>query len=83
MSNPWYGYVHIGALSPETKLSIVEWATAKDLWPDVSDNYMQLSQFAELYFRLKYEGDDPDLFPKGKWATLQRMEDLIEEGLKP
>lgn len=83
MSNPWYGYVHFAGLSPETRLAFEEWIAKHDLFGDFVGSYMKLEQFAELYFRLKFHCDDQDLFPKGKWATLQKMEDLIEEGLKP
>jgi hypothetical protein len=37
--------------------------------------------FCGLFFRLKYAEDSPELFPKGKWATLQHMEELIQEAI--
>ena len=35
--------------------------------------------WALLYFKLRKAKDCPEWFPSGKWATLQRLEQLIEE----
>lgn len=38
--------------------------------------YMQPQWAAWLVFMLKAEPDTAELFPHGKWATIQRIEDL-------
>jgi len=32
-----------------------------------------------LIERLKHCKDDPELFPKGKWATIQRIQQIFED----
>jgi len=37
--------------------------------------------WALLYFKLRKAKDEPQWFPSGKWATLQRLEQLIEDAV--
>ena len=47
---------------------------------DLADrNWFDLEQFAYLFFILRHLDDDADLFPSGKWATIQRVEDLCDK----
>lgn len=38
-----------------------------------------IEQWALLYFKLRKAKDRAEWFPSGKWATLQRLEQLLEE----
>lgn len=41
------------------------------------DNPLQPEQAAWMVFILKATPDDPETFPKGKWATIQILEQLV------
>lgn len=45
-------------------------------------HWWEFSQFCGVWFHLKYAADTPEVFPKGKWATLQHMEELIATAMK-
>ena len=73
--------VHIGGLTYETRKALEEgvgWETY-----EADRTWLDFDQACAFWFRLKYAPDTPELFPKGKWATLQRMEELIEAALAP
>ena len=38
-----------------------------------------LEKWALLYFKLRKAKDRAEWFPSGKWATLQRLEQLLED----
>jgi len=77
---PDYDSVGIHELSYETQRAITE-ALDESGW-DVGKSWIDFPTCCAIYFLLKHSQDDPDLFPKGKWATLQRMEQLIEKAIK-
>lgn len=73
--------VHLGELSYETRLAIQVYSSAHDYDEMIGDrSWLSLHNFAWLVVMLSAEEDTPELFPKGKWATLQRMQDLMHEG---
>jgi hypothetical protein len=72
--------VNINELSTEARTAITD-ALFDDGW-DVGKSWIDFDMCCGIWFRLKYAKDDPDLFPKGKWATLQRFEQLIEQAVR-
>lgn len=48
-------------------------------WASIHGRWIELEQATVLFFRLKKVPDDPLIFPRGKWATIQRIEYLIED----
>ena len=50
-------------------------------WAVLEEGYLRgpVERWAMLYFRLKKAEDRPEWFPSGKWATVQRVERLLEE----
>ncbi len=81
MKLPDYDAVYINALSPETRYALDN-ALEESGW-DVGKSWIDLPTCAAIFFLLKAAKDDPELFPKGKWATLQRLEELIMQAIKP
>jgi hypothetical protein len=47
-------------------------------WPDLYF-YAQPEQIAWLSFKLKAVEDRAEYFPHGKWATIQRLQTLLDE----
>jgi hypothetical protein len=45
------------------------------------DTRAPLNQWALLYFKLRKAKDRAEWFPSGKWATLQRLEQLLEDAV--
>ncbi len=60
----------------ETRHGLKNWAETFDV--DLEQVY-SLEQWAWLLQVMKQTPDFEDYFPKGKWATVQRLEDLLEE----
>lgn len=50
---------------------------------DVSKSWIDLPTCAAIFFLLKYSPDNPELLPKGKEEMMQRLEELIENAIKP
>ncbi len=55
---------------------------------DTSDNPDRLyigtpENWAWLFFQLRAADDRPEWFPSGKWATLQRLESLLDDCMLP
>ena len=74
--------VHVGRLSKETRAAIADYlcAIGRD---DLADRrWWEFNEFCGLWFRLSIADDTPQLFPKGKSATLQCMRDMIEEAAR-
>jgi hypothetical protein len=70
--------VHAGSLSNETCRALEWYSDAHDYVDWLGDRrYIDGTWFAWLIALLKEEPDTPELFPKGKWATIQRMQDLL------
>ena len=64
-------------LKPSTFHALETLCADRD-WPDFH-NYMPEEQLALLCFRLKYVEDTDEHFPCGKWATIQRLQQLVED----
>jgi hypothetical protein len=73
--------VHIGELSYETRSALKRYSDMHDYEEWLDDKlWLSLERFAYLVALLSVEVDVPWLFPKGKWATIQRMQDLMHLG---
>ena len=44
--------------------------------------YITVHELAPLWFVLRQSPDTPNHFPKGKWAVLQHLENLIDNACK-
>lgn len=74
-------FIHFDALSGDTRLALREWLRSIDR-DDLADRaWWDFNEFCGMWFRLRAQEDDPELFPRGKFATLQRMEGLIAEAI--
>ena len=72
-----YGYLALSDFTPETRLAIVNYWKLRN-WEEIETNSLILPEFAALmWFRLRAAPDE--IFPRGKWATLQHLESLIEK----
>ena len=49
-------------------------------WPELNP-WIEPEQAALLFCRLRNTPDSQDTFPTGKWATIQRIEGLLEEAV--
>ena len=67
--------IHMKQLSSETYRAL-EFLSCKRNWPDIQA-YMEPELIAWLAFKLEREDDDEVYFPKGKWATIQRLQDML------
>jgi hypothetical protein len=75
--------VYAGALSELTRRALRDYSLAHDYDEWLEDRaWIEPRWFAWLVALLKEETDTPELFPKGKWATIQRMEELLSESAK-
>lgn len=74
--------VHVGSLSKQTREAICEYLRAQD--NALADHFVWIGfeDACAVWFRLKYAADDPALFPRGKWATLQALEELIQRAMQ-
>ncbi len=70
--------VHFGALKREMRRAIEQYYFARQ-WEDVEHSWITLESAAVMFFRLRAADDTPELFPHGKWATVQALEDQIEQ----
>ena len=73
--------IYFNSLSDLTRVALRDWLNriGRD---DLADRgWWDFNEFCGLYWRLRHQPDNADLFPRGKWATLQRMETLIAEAL--
>lgn len=74
--------IYIGSLSIETRRALSDYLLSIDR-DDLSDKtYWDFNEFCGLWFRLNAAIDTPRLFPKGKYATLQQMQFMIEEAIR-
>lgn len=72
--------IHMKSLSPET-YSAMEQLCEKRFWAPIYE-YMEPEHVAWLAVKLAHVSDDPATFPKGKWATIQRIQDLVDDAAK-
>ena len=50
-------------------------------WPDLRA-YVEPNDWALLVARLKHVPDSEDVFPRGKWATIQQMTMMLDDWCK-
>lgn len=74
--------IHIGALLPAARKAIDEFLRTVDRDARVERVWWDFDELCGLWFLLKYAADTPERFPHGKWATLQRIEELIAEAIE-
>lgn len=74
-----YDYLSMSDLSYDTRKAIVA-LYRKNNWNDIETDSLVAPEWAALMvFRLRATPDDAETFPKGKWATIQRIEELVTE----
>lgn len=73
--------IYFGALSADTQRAIAEWLASHGDFDSADRKWWDFAKFCGLWFRLRAMPDSADLFPRGKWATLQRMQDVIDNAL--
>jgi hypothetical protein len=69
--------IYMKGLLPKTYQGLEELSLTND-WADIQP-YMEPELVAWLVYRLEIESDLPKYFPSGKWATIQRLQDLLRE----
>lgn len=70
-------FIRVNKLAPLTLLALQKLATDAE-WPEVR-NFMEPEQVLLLIERLKACCDDWNVFPHGKWATIQRLQEIWNE----
>lgn len=71
--------IYLGDLSPDAYRAL-ETLCDHD-WAPIY-KYMEPEWVAWLTFRLKYVPDSEEVFPKGKWATIQRLQQMVDDYAK-
>jgi len=69
--------INMRQLSPDVYKALENLCFRKG-WPSIF-GFMESEVVAPLFFRLKYIPDDEVSFPRGKWATIQRLQDLLDK----
>lgn len=72
--------IHMRSLSPETYHAMQQLSEARG-WAPVFE-YMESEAVAWLTFLLSEVPDDEDIFPRGKWATIQRLHGMVSVAAK-
>lgn len=72
--------IHMRVLSPDV-YSALERLIADRQWAELYD-WMEPESVAWLVWRLKFVDDTDLYFPRGKWATIQRIEQLLNNFAK-
>ena len=70
-------YVRLRDFLPLTQQGLEAFCDANDCIGLIESSAPE--HWALLYFKLRKAKDFAEWFPSGKWATLQRLERLIEE----
>lgn len=70
-------FIHLDVL-PSTYRALEELASRQG-WRDLS-KYVEPGEMLLLIERLKKATDTEQIFPHGKWATIQRLQDLFNKG---
>lgn len=70
-------FIHLDVL-PSTFNALVTLAERHD-WRDIN-RHMEPGEMLVLIERLKKATDTEQIFPHGKWATIQRLQDLFDKG---
>ena len=71
--------IRIKALSP-LAYEAIECLSSQQRWPDIY-GYISPEQCLLLIERLKYVQDNEDIFPNGKWATIQRLQEIFDHDM--
>ena len=69
--------IYMRDLSPLAYGALENLSTARD-WVDIQP-YMEPEPVAWLVYRLEVEPDNEDYFPSGKWATIQRLQEMLRK----
>lgn len=69
--------INLRQLSPDTYAAL-EYLSAEYEWQDIH-GYAEPEAVAWLTFRLEFVPDNANNFPRGKWATIQRLQELVRE----
>lgn len=72
--------INMKSLSPDTYRSL-EKVAQEFGWEEIF-GWQEPEDVAWLAARLEFVDDTPERFPKGKWATIQRLQDLVREAAK-
>lgn len=74
-------FIDLNQLLPPTKYALEQYGfrCGYDEW---LRSFMEPQWFAWLVELLKVEPDSEDLFPSGKWATIQRLQQMVEDAAK-
>lgn len=78
------GLVDISDLSRETRIAWAKLSFDMD-WEDLDEGdktWLTIEHAASLFFRLRATEDRPEYFPKGKWASIQRLESIIDSNMQ-
>jgi hypothetical protein len=74
--------VHFGALSREARAGIRLFVERRGGNVDrVEYAWLEFDEVCAMWFLLRRAEDDPEIFPKGKSATLQAIEGIIERAI--
>jgi hypothetical protein len=69
--------IYMRDLSPLTYQALQHLTSVRD-WAEIQP-YMEPELVAWLVYRLEVEPDHEDYFPSGKWATIQRLQDMLRK----
>jgi len=78
---PEVDVVNINRLSREARRAITD-ALAAD-GRDVGQSWVDFDTCCGIVERLKHANDTEELFPRGKWATIQHLQQLISDAVRP
>lgn len=71
--------IYLDKFSPPTREALSRYFADHS---DFSGSIISSETAAWLYFLLRNEVDTEELFPKGKWATLQVLEAMLDQAAK-
>ena len=72
--------INLRLLSPDAYDALEALCEERE-WP-VPHGYLAVEETAYLAVRLKFVQDSEEVFPRGKWATIQHIQQLVEEYAK-
>ena len=72
--------INLRQLKPDTLQALANLCSRKG-WADLY-GYGEPEQIAWLSFLLEFVDDSEEVFPRGKWATIQRLQDLVREAAR-
>lgn len=68
----------LNILSPEAQRGIEKFCDERELGELFAGSKFDAERCSWLYFLLRAAADKPEWFPRGKWATLQRLEPILD-----